>query len=141
MLSNLSQTMRTINALQDALDATLRNDWFGPRTGSYGSYPPINVFRKGDDMTLVAEVPGAKKEDFTIEVKRNVVRLAGKRIVQYDEGKSAHRLERHSREFDRTLTLPFQVDPESIKAEYRDGILALQLRPAAADRPRTVEIA
>ena len=42
--------------------------------------------------------------------------------------------------FDRTLSLPIQIDPDQIKAEYRDGILALHLPRAERDKPRTINI-
>ena len=43
-------------------------------------------------------------------------------------------------EFDRTLSLPIQGDPNGIKAEYRDGVLALLLPRAESDKPRTIKI-
>jgi HSP20 family protein len=51
-----------------------------------------------------------------------------------------HRRERLSGRFDRVLTLPIEIDPEGIKAECRDGILALHLPRAERDRPRSVEV-
>ena len=51
-----------------------------------------------------------------------------------------HRRERISGEFDRTLSIPVQLDPDRIKAEYRDGILALFLPRAESDKPRTITI-
>jgi HSP20 family protein len=53
---------------------------------------------------------------------------------------SVHRRERVSGDFDRTLSLPVQVDPDRIKAEYRDGLLALFLPRADSDKPRSIEI-
>ena len=51
-----------------------------------------------------------------------------------------HRRERVSGEFDRTLSLPVQIEPDGIKAEYRDGILALFLPRAERDKPRSIKI-
>jgi HSP20 family protein len=51
-----------------------------------------------------------------------------------------HRRERVSGEFDRTLSLPVEVDPNGIKAEYRDGLLALFLPRAESDKPRNIQI-
>jgi HSP20 family protein len=53
---------------------------------------------------------------------------------------SVHRRERMFGEFDRTLTLPVGVDPDRVKAEYRDGILALFLPRAESDMPRIIKI-
>ena len=51
-----------------------------------------------------------------------------------------HRRERVSGEFDRTLSLPVQVDPDRIKAEYRDGLLAVFLPRAESDKPHSIKI-
>jgi HSP20 family protein len=51
-----------------------------------------------------------------------------------------HRRERLFGEFDRTLSLPVQLDPDAIRAEYRDGVLALFLPRAEQDKPRTIRI-
>jgi HSP20 family protein len=51
-----------------------------------------------------------------------------------------HRRERLSGNFDRTLSLPVKLDADRVKAEYRDGILALSLPRAETDKPRTIKI-
>ena len=42
--------------------------------------------------------------------------------------------------FDRTLSVPIQIDPDAVKAEYRDGVLALFIPRAESDKPRTIKI-
>jgi HSP20 family protein len=42
--------------------------------------------------------------------------------------------------FDRTLVLPMQIDPDGIKAEFNDGLLAIFIPRAERDKPRTIEI-
>jgi HSP20 family protein len=69
-----------------------------------------------------------------------VIRISGKKTVSYREGVSVHRRERVSGEFDRTLTIPIQIDPDGIKAEYHDGVLALFLPRAESDKPRSIKI-
>jgi HSP20 family protein len=51
-----------------------------------------------------------------------------------------HRRERVAGEFDRTLSLPVQLDPDRIRAEFQDGILTLFLPRAERDKPRTIRI-
>ncbi len=51
-----------------------------------------------------------------------------------------HRRERVAGEFDRTISLPVQLEPDGIKAEYRDGVLALFLPRSERDKPRTITI-
>ncbi len=125
---------------QRALDSVRHSDWFGAGTASSGAFPPINVFRKEDDMVLIAEIPGADKNKIDIQVKDNQVRLSGKKEITRGDGVSVHRRERSSGEFDRVLTLPAEIDAGKVKAEYRNGILAVFLPRAESDKPRSITI-
>jgi len=126
--------------LQRALDARLTSDWLQNQTTSEGSFPPINVFRQSDDLLAIIELPGIDKGSLQIEAKENTIRIAGKKVVSYPDGVSVHRRERVAGEFDRTISLPVQLEADGIKAEYRDGILALFLPRAERDKPRTITI-
>nr|VFK58347.1 MAG: HSP20 family protein [Candidatus Kentron sp. TUN]VFK64411.1 MAG: HSP20 family protein [Candidatus Kentron sp. TUN]VFK67285.1 MAG: HSP20 family protein [Candidatus Kentron sp. TUN] len=127
--------------LQRELEDSRFSDWFGLTTGSRGAFPPLNVFRENDDFLVTTELPGAKKEDLTIEVHRNQLRIAGNRNVVYKEGSSLHRAERKSKTFDRTITIPSDLDPNNVSAEYKNGILKIHLSRAEHEKPRTVKVA
>jgi HSP20 family protein len=126
--------------LQRALDARLTSDWLQDQTTSQGPFPPINVFQQGGDLLAIIELPGVDKSSLHIEAKENTIRIAGKKAVSYPDGVSVHRRERVAGEFDRTISLPVQLEPDGIKAEYRDGILALFLPRSERDKPRTITI-
>jgi len=126
--------------LQRALESRLDSDWLRNATAGTGAFPPINVFQQGDNLVAILEVPGVVKSDLEIQVKDNAIRVSGKKAIAYPEGVSLHRRERMTGSFDRTLTVPMQIDPDGIKAEYRDGVLALFIPRAEADKPRTVAI-
>lgn len=126
--------------LQNALDSAFRNDWLGASSSSRGAFPPINVFLQDDDYVAVIELPGVDKQDLDIQVHDNRIRVAGRKAVDYEEGFSFHRRERIGGSFDRTITLPIEIDADKVKAEYRDGILALHLPWAERAKPRSIEI-
>jgi HSP20 family protein len=42
--------------------------------------------------------------------------------------------------FERTLSVPIQIDPDAVKAQYRDGVLVLFIPRAESDKPRTIKI-
>jgi HSP20 family protein len=127
-------------SLQRALEAALASDWLGEATAGMGAFPPINVFQQGHDFIAVIELPGVSKSDLELQAKENTIRIAGNKRINYEDRVSVHRRERISGAFDRTITLPVQIDPEGIKAEYRDGVLALFVPRAEADKPRTIKI-
>ena len=72
--------------------------------------------------------------------KCNTIRISGKKTFTYPDSVSLHRRERASGTFDRTLTVPMQIDADGIRAEYRDGVLALSIPRAESDKPRTIRI-
>jgi HSP20 family protein len=127
-------------SLQQALDSFRSSGWLQSSPSGSGSYPPMNVFRKGDDFIIITEVPGIKKSDLNVQVKGNTVRLAGTKSVSYPEKAGVHRRERLSGRFDRALTLPVEIDPNGVKAECRDGVLALFLPRAAHEKPKSIPV-
>jgi HSP20 family protein len=140
MISGFRDPFEALFALQRALDSRLSSDWMGRRTGSMGAYPPINVFQRGDGLVAIMELPGMDKNDIEIEAKENTIRISGRKSISFDQAASVHRRERLSGVFDRTLSVPIQIDPDSIKAEYRDGVLALFIPPAESAKAKTIKI-
>lgn len=126
--------------LQRALEARLESDWLRGGTAGTGAFPPINVFQQGDSLVAILELPGVSKSDLDIQAKDNMIRVSGKKAISYAEGASLHRRERLGGTFNRTLTVPMQIDANGIKAEYRDGVLALFIPRAESDKPRSISI-
>jgi HSP20 family protein len=139
-MSLLSSPFDTLLGLQQALDAFRTSGWLDAGPSGRGAYPPINVFRKDDEFVVLAEVPGVRKSDLDVQIKGNTIRISGTKAVGYPERAGVHRRERLSGRFDRALTLPVDIDAEGVRAECRDGILALLLPRAARDKPRTVQV-
>jgi HSP20 family protein len=140
MLSRFNDPFATILALQRALEARLESDWMGAGTTGIGGNPPINIFQRGDDFVAVIELPGIDKNELQIEAKENTIRVFGRKTATYQEGASMHRRERISGVFDRTMSLPVQINPGAVRAEYRNGILALSVPRAESEKPRTIKI-
>lgn len=128
-------------ALQQALDALRTSNWLDASSSGGASFPPLNVFRKGDDFVIIAEAPGIKKSEIEVQVKGNTIRVSGTKSVSYPEKASLHRRERVAGRFDRTMTLPVEIDGDGVKAESRDGILAVFLPRAERDKPKSIKIA
>src|SRR3989440_9471328 len=126
--------------LQRALDSRLDSEWLRGATAGSGAFPPINVFQQGENLVAIIELAGVNKNDLEIQAKDNMIRVSGKKEVSYPEKVSLHRRERLSGTFDRTLTVPMQIDAGAIRAEYRDGVLALFIPRAESDKPRSIAI-
>jgi HSP20 family protein len=125
---------------QRALEQRLDSDWLEDTTTGTGAFPPINVFQRGNDFVAIIEMPGVSKDDLGLEVRGNTIRISGKKTVEYGGKASMHRRERVDGSFDRTISLPVQLDPDRVVAEYRDGILALSLPRAESDKPKAIKV-
>jgi HSP20 family protein len=126
--------------LQRALDQRLDSAWLEDVTTGTGAFPPINVFQQGTDFAAIIEMPGVRKEDLSLEARGSTIRISGKKIVDYGDNASMHRRERVAGSFDRTITLPVQVDANRIAADYRNGMLVLTLPRAESDKPKSIKV-
>ena len=130
-----------LSSFQQALDAYRTSSWLDAGLSGGGAYPPVNVFRKGDDFLIIAEVPGVKKSDLDVQVKGRTIQLSGAKSVGYPEKAALHRRERLAGRFDRAVTLPVEINPDGVKAEYRGGILALFLPRAESEKAKSIKVA
>jgi HSP20 family protein len=104
-------------------------------------YPRVDISESKDSYLIRAEVPGMKKEDFSLEVKDNTLTLSGeKKFEQPTEGVEYRRVERVAGKFVRSFTLPELVKHDAIKATYQDGVLEIQVPKAEAAKPKQIEI-
>jgi HSP20 family protein len=139
MVANLEQ-LHALLTLQRALDRSLDSDWLRGSTTGSGTFPPINIFQQGEDFVALVELPGVSKYAVEIQAKDRSIRLSGKRTITFQDTASVHRRERVSGVFDRTITLPVQIDVDRLRAEYKDGVLALFIPRAESDKPRAIKI-
>jgi HSP20 family protein len=140
MITGFDDPFETLFNLQRAVEARLTSDWLQDLTTSQGPFPPINIFQQGDNVLAIIELPGIEKDTLQVQAQENTIRIAGRKTTSYPEDVSVHRRERISGEFDRTISLPVELDPDGIKAEYQDGILALFLPRAERAKPRSIKI-
>jgi HSP20 family protein len=137
----LYDPFEALSNFQAALDAFRASSWLDAGPSGTGAYPLMNVFRNGDDFIVIAELPGVRKSDLDLEVKGRTLRLAGVKSVSYPEKASVHRRERLAGRFNRTVALPIEINHDGVRAEYRDGVLALFLPRAESDKPKTIKVA
>ena len=85
-------------------------------------------------------MPGVSKDALGLEVRGNTIRISGNKTLEYGRNASMHRRERVAGTFDRTISLPVQLDPNRISAEYRNGMLTLSLPRAESDKPKAIKV-
>ena len=92
------------------------------------AYPKVNVYEYDAKVGVVAEIPGLDKKDLNIEVEDGVLTVSGEKSHGFDEGeaKVIRRELKHS-SFKRQFTLGEQLDGDNISANFKDGILSIEI--------------
>jgi len=104
--------------------------------------PPVDIQETEEGYRLAAELPGMTKDDINITLENNVLRLSGERKLEKDVKKeSFHRIERAYGNFQRSFSLPHQVNSEKVEAAFKDGVLTILVPKAEQARPRKIAIA
>lgn len=94
----------------------------------YDCEPLANILEKNNGFELQMAIPGVKKEDVKISLEKNVLSITSeKETEKADESVKYTRREFVYGTFCRSFTLPETVDVEKIKADFRDGILIIEL--------------
>jgi HSP20 family protein len=111
----------------------------GPITGQW--HPAVDIFEEKDRILIQAELPGVEKKDIVIDLKDRVLTLKGERTVEKEGAeKDYSRRERIFGCFERAFTLPAGLDPEKIRADYKNGVLTIELPKPEIDQPRQITI-
>ena len=141
--SEFSAAFDRLTSLREEMDRLLESP-VGPILRSPGSFrswsPPLDVYEDKDTFTIVVDLPGLKKEDIEISLREQNLAITGERKPDESKGEEGFRAERFYGTFQRTVRLPTQVDPNSVKASYQDGILKVVLPKAEAAKTKRIAV-
>lgn len=103
--------------------------------------PVVNTYETDNAIVINAEVPGVKKEDISIDVKNNVLTISGERKDQENiDRDDYYRSERFYGSFQRSFTLPDNVDAEKVDATYKDGVLEIKIPKTEESARKKIEV-
>ncbi len=106
-------------------------------------YPALNVGSTPSSVEIYAFAPGIDPAKIEVHLERSVLTIEGERqpAVRDDDGKAtAHINERFDGRFRRVVSLPDDVDPSGVNANYRDGVLQVSVRRRESAQPRRIEV-
>ena len=140
--------------MQDQLDRTFSNLWSGAGTASsswapdqaFGPSdwaPAMDVFQRGNDLVIRADVPGLTKDDITVDIADDQLTIRGERRYDHEEERDGvFRTERSYGSFCRVVPLPQGAIADSAKASFTNGVLEIVVQAPSFDvrRGRRIEI-
>jgi len=103
--------------------------------------PAVDIIENTDGFVLEIDLPGFKKNDFTLTVKEGVLTVSGERKSEKSADEKLYRYyERPYGAFERSFKLPELVEHDKIKASYRNGVLKLDFPKKEETKPRSIHI-
>jgi HSP20 family protein len=136
-MRDLSAVQREINRLFDDMVVGRSDE---EEDGTIIS-PVADIAENEDSYTVTAELPGLKKDDIKVTLQNNVLMISGERKkVSEKKSQTFHRIERSYGSFSRTFDLPTAVNTGKIKADYRDGVLVIELPKMEQAKPKVIPV-
>jgi HSP20 family protein len=138
--------------LQDDMDRLFRGFGYGLKqrrrgeegeTGEEASCwaPVVDISEDNNEVKIVSELPGMRREDVKVSVDEGVLTIRGERkFTEEKHKKDYHRIERCYGNFTRSFTLPSNLQTDQIKANMHDGLLEITLPKKEEAKPKEIEI-
>ena len=137
--------IRNMTNFQDEMNR-LFNEFFTTtpdrsEAGAFPWNPLVDISEMKDDIIVKAEIPGMKKDDIKVVIQDNVLTLKGeKQEEKQEKDKRYHRVERFYGSFERSFSLPISIYVDKVKAEYKEGVLTINLPKAEEAKPKGVSV-
>lgn len=115
----------------------------GIRGGGIAGYPMLNVGKTPESVELYAFAPGLDPASIDVSLERGVLSIAAERksdLPARDEKTTVHINERFAGRFRRVISMPEDVDPGNVSAQYKDGVLHIQLKRHESAQPRRIAV-
>jgi len=112
-------------------------------TSSILSGVDVDIIDDGDDVVVVADVPGFEKDEISVQADDHRLRITAEsdeEEEEVEEEKEFYRRERTRKEVSRTVTLPVEVEVGEATASYEDGVLSVRLPKAEREMEEGEEI-
>jgi HSP20 family protein len=102
----------------------------------------VDVYENDHSLVVKAELPGMEKDQIAVDVQGRILTIKGERTSDKEvDEEHYYQRERIQGRFERAFALPVEPDPEAIKAEYKDGILKIEVPKPAEQRSKKISVA
>lgn len=137
---NNSKNIGNYSPFNDLFDSFFKDSYVNDRV--LAKVPAVNIIEAEDQYEIELAAPGLKKEDFKLNLEKNVLNVSAERKAEVkDENKKVSRQEFSFSSFSRSFTLPEAADANKIKASYQDGILYVTIAKKEEAKIQSREIA
>jgi HSP20 family protein len=103
--------------------------------------PRIDISETDNEYKIEAELPGINQKEIDVKIDNNILTIKGKKEdVKEEKEKNYHLRERYYGAFQRSISLPNNIEPEKIKASFENGVLNISVPKSDKRTPKKIEI-
>ena len=103
--------------------------------------PAVDIYETENELVLKADIPDVSEKDIDIQVENNMLTIHGERKFEEKVKEDNYlRIERTYGSFTRSFSLPNTVNMEAVKAEYKNGVLTVELPKRPESKPKQVKV-
>ncbi len=127
--------------LQRSLDRLFGHSAPAGETTTAAWQPAVDIFESDNEIVIKVELPEVKKDDVQVNLDDRTLTIRGERRLEFEDQRDGyHRIERTYGQFARSFTVPPNINRESLKAIYKDGVLKVVLPKAEETKPRQIAV-
>jgi HSP20 family protein len=138
------EPFRGISALHDQVNRLFNESLYRGQTEESAITtwaPAVDIYETPNELVVKADLPDVSEKDIDIRVENNLLTVRGERKFDKSVTEDHYlRVERTYGSFSRSFSLPNTVNPEAIRAEYKNGVLTVNLPKREESKPRQVKV-
>ena len=134
---------RDLSVLQDRINRVFNEQLHrgeGETAAGRAWAPVVDILETSNDLVVRAELPGMSRDDIDIEVTAESLTISGERTFDEASREKYIRVERPYGAFRRSFSIGVPVQPDKVKASYKDGILEVSIPKAEEVKPKKIKI-
>jgi len=135
------EPFRELATLQTEMSRLMNGLFEGNGRSTQSWIPPVDVWETDDELVYAFDLPGIPEDKISLELHDDTLTVSGERSATQERSENGfYRLERRYGSFSRTLGVPQGITEESVKADYKDGVLEIRVAKPELQKPRRIRI-
>jgi len=137
------EPFRNVNSLQEQFSRLFDTSFPGRSSESDLTTwaPAVDIQETENELVLKADLPGIEEKDIDVHIENNTLTIRGERKFEKQVNEDNYlRVERSYGSFSRSFSLPNTINTEAINAEYKNGVLTVQMPKRAESKPKQVKV-
>jgi HSP20 family protein len=137
------EPFRNVNSLQEQFSRLFDTSFPGRSSESNLTTwaPAVDIQETENELVLKADLPGIDEKDIDVRTENNTLTIRGERKFEKQVNEDNYlRVERSYGSFSRSFSLPSTINTEAIHAEYKNGVLTVQMPKRAESKPKQVKV-